>query len=280
MSDWIYYNHAVIPKIAPHKSPDTKCIQDGSVWKIRGGGIPMLARWTTEFDCAYETSWWYVIKDAPFDISNLKAKRRCEINKGKKNFTVSRIKPSEYAADILKVHMEALSSWPKKYRPTVCKEKFVESITTWDAELVYGGFDNDTNELCGYALLHEHSQWLEFSMLRVIPSSEKRGINAAIVAGILEDNNSRLNKNFYINDGSRAVRHETAFQDYLEKYFGFRKAYCQLHILYRFPLNIVVKILYPLRDRFKDEGRIGSLICSILKMEELQRVCRRSRRNE
>lgn len=46
-----------------------------------------------------------------------------------------------------------------------------------------------------------------------------------MVARILEDNNDRLNKGFYINDGARSIRHETAFQDYLEKYFGFRKAY-------------------------------------------------------
>ncbi len=72
-----------------------------------------------------------------------------------------------------------------------------------------------------------------------------------MVARILEDNNDSLNKGFYINDGARSIRHETAFQDYLEKYFGFRKAYCKLHIAYRFPVNIAVKLLYPFRKKIK-----------------------------
>lgn len=40
-----------------------------------------------------------------------------------------------------------------------------------------------------------------------------------MVAAILEDNNHKLSTNYYINDGARSIRHETAFQDYLEKIF-------------------------------------------------------------
>lgn len=110
-------------------------------------------------------------------------------------------------------------------------------------------------------------------MLRVNPGSETKGINAAMVAGILEDHNDRLSKEFYVNDGARSIRHETAFQDYLEKYFGFRKVYCKLHIVYRFPINIAVKFLYPFRKKIKNNGKIGSLVCSVLKMEEFKRAC-------
>lgn len=45
-------------------------------------GKPYLARWTSSFDCGHETNWWYVIKDTPFDINELKKKRRYEIRKG------------------------------------------------------------------------------------------------------------------------------------------------------------------------------------------------------
>lgn len=49
-------------------------------------GNPYFARWTDNFDCGYETEWWYCIKDEPFDISKINSKKRYEINKGKKNF--------------------------------------------------------------------------------------------------------------------------------------------------------------------------------------------------
>ena len=171
----------------------------------------------------------------------------------------------------------ALESWPEKYRPNVQKEDFVKEIVKWNEDIVYGGFNRETNELCGFAYLKECPKHLEFRVLRVNPKTERNGINAAMVNGILEDNNSRLGKNFYIVDGERAIRHETAFQDYLEKYFGFRKAYCKLHILYRFPLNIMVKILFRFRSKVNGESKIGSLLCAILRMEEFHRQCEKQR---
>ena len=143
-------------------------------------------------------------------------------------------------------------------------------MSEWKSAIIYGAFDIDNN-LSGYAYLTDNTSYLEFNMLRVIPKNEKKGINAAIIAKILEDNNEKLEGGWYINDGARSIRHETAFQDYLEKYFGFRKAYCKLHIYYRFPVGIIIKLLYPLRKYFNSESKVGSIINSLLKMEE---ICR------
>ena len=272
--DWKYYNHAIIPSTEPHEEPVFSDSKKESIWKIGEGGIPLLARWTTDFDCGYETGWWYVIKDTPFDISVLKSKRRYEINKGNKNFEVRRIDPLKYINQLFNVERMAFEGWPEKYRPVVKKAEFEKDITKWNKAIVYGGFDRKSNELCGYAYLQEYPKHLEFNVLRVKPESERNGINAAMVSGILEDNKDRIGSNFYINDGARSIRHETAFQSYLEKYFGFRKAYCKLHIKYRFPVNIAVRMLYPFRNKISNESRMGSLICAVLKMEECRRACK------
>ena len=86
------------------------------------GGTALLARWTENWDCGKETEWWYVIKDTPFDISKLKAKRRYEINKGIKNFEVKPIDPVSFVEDIYRVTVKAYSGWPEKYRPNVSIE--------------------------------------------------------------------------------------------------------------------------------------------------------------
>lgn len=108
---WRYYNRALIPSTAPHE--DVIPLEKGcwSGWGIKK--IPLFARWTTEFDCGYETNWWYVIKDTPFNISELKAKRRYEINKGTKNFDVRIINPIDYVEEIYAVFSAAYSSWPE-----------------------------------------------------------------------------------------------------------------------------------------------------------------------
>ena len=64
---------------------------------------------------------------------------------------------------------------------------------------------------------------MELQVQRVKPKYEKYQINAALVEHLLTEYEIKLKKsNFYVLDGERSIRHETAFQDYLEKYFGFR----------------------------------------------------------
>lgn len=86
--------------------------------------------------------------------------------------------------------------------------------------------------------------------------------------------------NFYICDGLRSILHETAFQDYLEKYFGFRKDYCKLEIKYRFPINIVVQLLFPFRKYIGRKSRLTGQISGILMIEEIRKNCMKNRINK
>lgn len=108
---------------------------------------------------------------------------------------------------------------------------------------------------------------------KTIPRFEKFAINAALVEGILNYYTDFLSSGGIICDGARSVNHETAFQDYLEKYFEFRKAYCRLHIEYRPKIRWIVKCLFPFRNLLKKYDGIGAVhkINGILKMEEILR---------
>ena len=83
---WQMYNHALIPTTLPHEEAYVTQELEKELNKSKIRGYPILARWTSDFDCNEKTNWWYVIKDTPFDISKIKAKRRYEINKGMKFF--------------------------------------------------------------------------------------------------------------------------------------------------------------------------------------------------
>ena len=271
INGWQYYNHAAIPTCAPHETPDLTPVKSGAIWKL--SGRPLLARWTTDFDCGTETSWWYVIKDTPFDISQLKAKRRYEINKGIKNFRVSRLRtPQDYASEIADVQAEAFSAYPAKYRPVVDKESFAQGISAWQRDdiYVYGAFSREDGRLCGYAYLREEAEAVHFYVLKTRPDSEKSGVNAALVCGILEDFREKLMHGSYISDGARSIYHETAFQDYLEKYFGFRKAYCYLRVKYNPMVAGLVVLLHPFKHLLKKLDSVGIVhkINSLLRMQE------------
>ena len=274
MTDWKYYNHAVIPSVTPHENPDVFSIEDGSIWKSFEK-TPLLARWTTEFDCGYETNWWYVIKDTVFDISELKAKRRYEINKGTKNFRVVKIAPSDYKEDLYNIQVAAFSAYPEKYRPTVDKDAFLSAVESWGENYTtFASFHFETGEMTGYALLSEKNpRCVGFNVLKSKPEYERLSVNAAIVAEVLNYYNDFLSNGGYICDGERSINHETAFQDYLEKYFGFRKAYCKLHIKYNPRIQWLFKMLFPFRKILNKFDFIGIIhkINAVIKMEEVVR---------
>lgn len=269
---WKYYNYAAIPENSPCEDPDVSVIESGEIWSLDGS--PLLARWTTDFDKIDAGSWWYVIKDTPLDVSKLKAKKRYEINRGMKNFDVRPIDAKKYKEQIYDIQVAAFAVYPNKYRPTVDKEKVFSTIELWGSLVVLGAFIKDGEELKGYAVLSQKDEkYVEFSALKVFPEAEKNGINAALCAGALFHFESFLEGGGIICDGARSVSHETKFQDYLEDKFGFRKAYCKLHIAYSPNIKPIVKILYPFRKLLQKLDNVKKIhnINAVLKMESFVR---------
>lgn len=275
LNGWRCYKHALLPNTAPHERVDTAPLESGELWK-QCDTAAFFARWSEDFDCGYETDWWYVIKDAPFDIDSVKAKRRYEIRKGMKYFDVYRIDPAKYAEELYQVQVDAYSVYLEKYRPTVDKEAWLLSVKdTWgiSGTTVIGAFDRETNTLCGYARLIQEGKCIYFDSLKTRPAYEKFALNAALVMQVLQEYDAELRQGSYICDGARNVQHETAFPDYLEKYFSFRKAYCHLRLAYKPAYKWVIDVLYALRGVFRkfDNVRLIHQINGVLMMEEIVR---------
>ena len=274
MEGWHYYNHAMIPSVWPHENVDLRPIEDGSIWKVRDGGTPLLARWTSDWDCREETAFYWCIKDDGFDIAKLKAKLRYEINKGKKNFETRIIDPREYVDEIYSVYLDSLKGYPASVRPETRETIECFANTRWSRQEChfFGVFDKEDGRLCGYSDVYERGLYLPISSLKCRVESEKKGVNLALVAGIVEWF-VQLNKpGSYLCDGERNVVHETNFQSFLIKYFGFRKAYCKLHIVYRPAMKVLVAILFPFRHRIAKLGNSKmKMVSAVLKIEAWKR---------
>lgn len=268
---WKYYNHALIPTTAPHEEVDINEMK--RLMSSGGGQFPLMAVWSSDWDCGYPTEWWHVIKDTPFDINELKAKRRYVINKGKKNFDVMVINPELYVEEIYNVTVKAFSAYPEKYRPAITS-KYKENILKWKDKTVFAGFNKFDGSMCGYALIDELDCYLNFSVLKTVPEYEKLEINAALVSSILDYYYEKIKNGNYITDGQRCILHETNFQDYLEKYFGFRKVYCKLNVYYHPVIKYIILLLYPFRTFInKFDYSFFHKISGILRMEKIRRKC-------
>ena len=239
-----------------------------------GGGKCLLARWTTDFDFGFETDWWYVIKDTPFDINSLKAKRRYEINKGLKNFEIRVIDSKEFVEELLDIRVGVVETYSKSYRGEINKDLWRKEVSLFSKNYtVFGAFYRETGQLCGYANVLINGKCFELIEVKVIKEFERYSVNAAIVYQILENNKDFLNEGYIICDGERNVRHKTSYQDYLEKYFGFRKAFCRLHLKYNPKIAWMIPILYFFRKIFLalDGIKFVHNLNAVLFMEEIVR---------
>ncbi len=275
-SHWRYYNHALVPDNPPYIPASSQEINAPYFFSNENGYV-FLCRWIEGWDFPQKMNWWYCIKDTPWQVEKASKKARYEVRKALKNFYIRLINPKDYTKALYEVQRAASLAYPAKYRPHETFEQFCQKIQFWQFPhvCVYGAFSIKENNLVGYAVLNDYQHYVNFTALKVTPAYEKQGINAALVHGVLEALNPRMFSPFFISDGSRAINHQTHFQDYLEKYFGFRKAYCKLRIKYRPGLDKIIKIIYPFR-RFlfgwlDGIGKIHQLN-AILKMEEICRA--------
>lgn len=281
---WHYDNHRLLPSCAPHHKVNDSYILSGQCWKDYPRAV--CATYTSSFDIPEELPWYYVIKDRPFDLADLNAKKRYEITKGNRNFEVAQIEnPLEYKDELYQVYKESIMTGYKGEGFTC--DSF-EIFCKW---LGYMGLTNerggvnlffivrrkDNGRIGGYGHIMRYPDWAAFSTMKTLPRYERDGVNAALCYGILQYINPYLEQEgFYFSDGSRTIFHQTAFQSYLQKYFLFKKAYSMLEIVYNPRYVWLINMLYPIRMVVTRLSRIHHSfngLSSMLTLEEYHRAC-------
>lgn len=274
---WCYYNHAIIPTIAPHETVDASALESGSLWRSVGG-YPLLARWTTDFDCPEKTDWWYIIKDKPFDFMDVGHQYRKKIRKGLKNFDVQIIDPTQYIEELYQVQMEAVSDYSANRLMKVDYDEFVSDMYKRRGGLTFAAFSKEDHSIAGYAYDIPCDSYVVSSVMKTKPSQHHKQVTAALVYSVLDYFKNNLAQGLYLLSGERTIYHPTNHQEYLEKTFDYRKAYCQLHIRYRRGIKPIVACLYAMRGVLKHFNGITLFrqINSVLMMEEIVRRSRDS----
>lgn len=126
--------------------------------------------------------------------------------------------------------------------------------------------------MIGYKICTVYDEWVDFTASKYSSDSLKLRVSDALNYVVL-DYYLNVQTKRYVSNGTRSVVHETNVQEYYQEHFNFRKAYCHLHIKYRFLLHVLLSILYPLRKMLKkhDTGKLHGIV-SLLSMEEIARA--------
>lgn len=274
MSDWKYYNHALVQNCAPHETPNINEIKD----ELKNNKKALFARWTTDWDCGHETEWWYIIKDNSFSQDELSKSSRKNINRALKNIIVKRINPKEYIDELWNTYTEAIvkySNIDNKENEENFKNKIKKNQN--ENEEYWGAFFKENNKLIGYKICRVYKDYVEMNVSKYSTEYLKYrtsdGLNFWVLDHYLNNRNIK-----YIINGSRSINHVTNVQEYYIEHFNFRKAYCKLKIKYRWYIKIIIDLIYPFRNILKKKNNgFMHRINAVLKMEEIRRSCEEDR---
>lgn len=273
VKDWEYYNHAWLPTTAPHVEPDTSWMKQRKMWRRpeRHKGI-LLARWTTDFDCGHETGWWYIIKDAPFDLEELERHSRKHIRQALNRCRVERIDPGQCVEDLFRVYEEAYARYQNADN-RVSYEQFRTGCLEEEGNVHYWAGYDLSGRMIGYVTVITGDTYAEISSAKFSPEYMHLRVSDALYYTILDYYLNKDGKD-YISSGERSINHVTNTQEYKIRTFGFRKAYCRLHIKYNPMAGWIVRMLYPTRRLLRkfDKNRLMHQVISILNMEEIRRA--------
>ncbi len=236
-----------------------------------GGGTPLLARWHSDWDCGYETNWWYIVCYTPFEFERLSRKSRKNIRKALENCKVKKVNPCDCVEDLWRVFQEATERY-SNFAQTTTRDSFASMIAKapdyWD---FWGGYDKENNRMIGYKICSVYEEWVDFTASKYSTEFLKLRVSDALNYTALDYYLNESGKK-YVSNGTRSVVHETNVQDYYQEHFNFRKAFCKLHIKYRFPVSFIIRILYLFRGTLKkhNTGKLHKIV-SLLAMEEIAR---------
>lgn len=265
---WQYYNYAAIPTTPPHISPNLKPIESGEIWSL--DGTPYLVRYTTDFDCEQATDWWYIIKRTPYDIDTLPTKKRKHIRQARKKCEAHKIDQNDYLEELWEVYDAAFSRYVNA-KNTETKEQFKKKLASDHNSVYWGSFDRASGRLIGYMCCREYEDYVNINVAKYHPEYFNLQASDALNDTVLEYYLNQEQK-AYICKGERSILHITDTQNYAIRNFGFKKAYCQLHIKYNKKIEWVVKLLYPFRKIIKKVSiPIAQKVNAILVMEEIVR---------
>lgn len=237
---FVVTNKMLFPSFAPHIliDLDKKEVKN----KLKENHC-FLLRYVTNFDKEEKNNFWYIIKDTFVPIEDFSKNTRNQVKKGIKNCEVKKVNLNyiqDNCYDIYKSAMEAYnmpfiteSEFKKYSHEDQIRDYWVVISKEKNIPIAYSSniIQEDT---CNYAYIKFHPNYQDY-----YPSY---ALHYEMDKYYLEDNKVK-----YVNVGAKSIYHQTKVQEFLIQKFKYRRAYCNLNIIYTKKIGIAVSILYPFR---------------------------------
>lgn len=220
-------------------------IANEMIWKRKG---TLFVQYTTNFDCSEVTNYWYVIKDSPFSLDELKSKYRTSVRSALKKNRVEKIEPKEHCNELYEVYHKAYSKYnmglvenTKEWFYDLCKKTKMEC---------WASFCTSSGAMTGFIFCSVFDDYVRTTMAKYSPDFIRLRASDALHYYVLDYYLNRMNMK-YVMSGMRNINHSTNVQDYEITNWRYRKAFCKLHVIINPKIKTMVLIAYRLRKILK-----------------------------
>jgi len=220
------------------------------------------------------TEWYAVICDKFQDLAGTPSKHRSEIRRGLGNCEVRLVDCEYFGRNAYDVYASAARRYRGRTPALRGEEAFRRDLANTAAfeDIIHHWVALHKGQVIAYAVACVYGKiQATYTQVKLHPDYVKA---YPVYALMYEMNRHYLaEQGFgYAFDGYRCTGHDTNFQEFLMKKFGFRKAFSRLYMMYRRDVGLLVKATYPFGRWI---GRLGERATQLYVLEGIRRSCER-----
>lgn len=255
MVKWKNYRKAVVLNEEIHVEHKVSINIAKKLLKTHKG---LFLRYTSNFDKKEESEAYYVIKSEWGGIDELSSNTRNQVRKSLKKCDVRVITIEELYQEGLVCYNKSMKSHNNAFIG-LNQKQFRDLILTQNNREYFGVYDIRTSELIAYSQ-NIVGEGVSYSLIKSNPDYHKSNYPQYALFFKMNEYYLSVKRKKYVSDGFRTLDNHSNVQNFLIKKFKFRKAYCDLHIVYNFWFGTIVKVLYPIRKFIFTRSRIQSIL--------------------
>lgn len=221
---WHLYGRVLMPLTMPH----IPLIVDRShLRKVMSKCGALLACWTTDWDCAGATEWWWVACDQDnYGVETLPSSSgRRSIRKGLRECEVRLLDVEEFCDFAYPIYRAAIESYGAQSPDREAFARNVHGLACYEGTDFWAAFCE--NQMAAFTVCQIRDGAVDLSMAKSDPRFHRHEPNAALFYGLTRHYLSGGIE--YVTNGARTLSHPTTINDFLEK-LGFRKVYCRVEV--------------------------------------------------
>jgi len=250
-SNWTIYKRGIISKCAPHVNLGAVCA------KALFAHFPnaVYIRYVSDFDNAQDRKFYYVIRDGDFSMDIIPSKTRNMVRRCLKNMMIKRV---DYQCIINGGGYEVELSEHRRFRRKGFASR-VRSKEQWEKGLkeaqvsgqeFWGVFCDDV--VAAYAVTRIKDSMVDLVTWKCDYERFNNMYPSYGLVYVMTEYYLKQPGIKYVNDGNKSFTEHSEVQNMLISKFGYRKAYSNLHVVFKWWLKIVIVLLSPFEKYVKN----------------------------